>query len=376
MTCGWVADAFHCVEFSTPFVIDKDISYYSDLSNKYRMLLKRASDAGADRESLAIIQKYSKKVLDSIRRYYRGDISGSNAVIKNLILKVDEFPLASSYLCDSPAFLGTRGSELQLFRSRTGNASLMYSAKEMLPLPRSLRSKSGNYRFSIPGNPCYYLANTSYGCWIETGFPPEADFNVSPVLLDGKQKILNLAVSSRIFSHLNDMGSDEVHCWLKLMILMFATSYRVKEPGRSFKSEYIVSQSLMLGAKKLGFDGVAYYSKRVRNDAFSLCAINLALFMNYRKKGDYPDLVDHIKLDDSFNYSVFKQLLPCARVGQYELRSVNNAYTVNISTNNEDRQFSYRDTEFYEFDCFLFDSWIKKRGGRDKDSLSWGHANE
>ena len=99
----------------------------------------------------------------------------SNAVIKNLIVKSDGFPLASSYLCDSPAFLGTRGSELQLFRSRTGNASLMYGAKEMLPLPRSLRSKSGNYRFSIPGNPCYYLSNSSYGCWIETGFPPEAD---------------------------------------------------------------------------------------------------------------------------------------------------------------------------------------------------------
>ena len=200
MACGWVEEAFHCVEFSTPFVIDKDINYYPDLSNKYRMLLKRASDAGADEESLAIIEKYSKKVLDSIRRYYRSDISGSNAVIKNLIVKLGEFPLASSYLCDSPAFLGTRGSELQLFRSRTGNASLRYSAKEMLPLPRSLRSKSGNYRFSIPGNPCYYLSNSSYGCWIETGFPPEADFNVSPVLLDGKQKILNLAVSSRNYS--------------------------------------------------------------------------------------------------------------------------------------------------------------------------------
>lgn len=376
MTCGWIVEAFHCVEFSAPFVIEKDISYYPDLSNKYRVLLKRASGAGADDDSLAIIEKYSKKVLDSIRRYYRADISGSNAEIKNLIAGLDDCPLASSSLYNSPAFPGKLGSELQLFRSRTGNASLMYSAKEMLPLPRSFRSKSGSYRFSIPGNPCYYLSNTSYGCWIETGLTPEADFNVSPVLLDGKQKILNLAVSSRIFFHLNNFGNDEVHCWLKLIILMFATSYRIKEPGRSFKSEYIVSQSLMLGAKKLGFDGVAYFSKRVRNDAFSLCAVNLALFMNYRKKDDYPDLVDHIKLDDSFNYSVFKQLMPCARAGQYELRSVKNPYIVNISTNNEDRQFSYRDTEFYEFDCFLFDSWDKKRNGRDKNSISWGHAIE
>lgn len=105
-------------------------------------------------------------------------------------------------------------------------------------------------------------------------------------------------------------------------------------------------------------------------------AINLALFMNYRKKDDYPDLVDHIKLDDSFNNSFFKQLLPCARAGQYELRSLNNPCIVNISTNNEDRQFFFRETEFYEFDCFLFGSWGKKRNGRDKNSISWGHANE
>lgn len=63
MTCGWIEEAFHCVEFSAPFVIEKDISYYPDLSNKYRVLLKRASGAGADDDSLAIIEKYSKKVL-------------------------------------------------------------------------------------------------------------------------------------------------------------------------------------------------------------------------------------------------------------------------------------------------------------------------
>lgn len=64
------------------------------------------------------------------------------------------------------------------------------------------------------------------------------------------------------------------------------------------------------------------------------------------------------------------------RASQHELRSVNNPFIVNISTNNEDRQFSFQETEFYEFDCFLFDSWDKKRNGRAKNSISWGHANE
>ena len=82
---------------------------------------------------------------------------------------------------------------------------LIHFLLEMMYLPISLRSKSGNYRFSIPGNPSLYLANSFYGCWIETGFPADIDFNVSPVLLDGKQKILNLVVGIRDFSELNEL---------------------------------------------------------------------------------------------------------------------------------------------------------------------------
>ena len=80
----------------------------------------------------------------------------------------------------------------------------------MIHLPNSLRAKSGNYRFSIPGNPSMYLANSSYGCWIETGCPAEIDFNVSPILLEGNQKIFNLAVSIRDFSCLNEFEKDRV----------------------------------------------------------------------------------------------------------------------------------------------------------------------
>ena len=80
----------------------------------------------------------------------------------------------------------------------------------MLHLPKEMRAKSGNYRFSIPGNPSLYLSNSSYGCWIETGFPSEINFNVSPVILDGTQKIFNLAVSSRDFFITHDLDLDEI----------------------------------------------------------------------------------------------------------------------------------------------------------------------
>ena len=116
---------------------------------------------------------------------------------------------------------------------------------------------------SIPGIPSLYLGNTSYACWLELGCPAEYKFNVSPVLLDGTQKILNLAVMTRRQFESDDYNLGHIHCWLKLIILMIATSYVIEEKGRIFKSEYIVSQSIMLGCKELGLDGVAYFSKRL-----------------------------------------------------------------------------------------------------------------
>ena len=287
---------------------------------------------------------------------------------KRYIYSGDEDPFAVNTLNSSCAFPGDHNQELQFFRSRTGNPSKAFTAKEMSILPLSLRSKSGNYRFSIPGNPSLYLANSSYGCWIETGFPSEIDFNVSPVVLDGTQKIFNLAVTIRDFHHLNEFESDRVHCWLKLYMLAIATSYRIKEDNRTFKSEYIISQAIMMACKKLGYDGIAYYSKRVDDESFALCAINLALFADYRKKSD--SLEKHMKIDDSFNFFLFTQLGASLRYMEYPLRSIATGFITNIG--GYDRQYPYREISFYEFDKFLFSTWERKPGDKAKDKVDWG----
>lgn len=141
-------------------------------------------------------------------------------------------------------------------------------------MPFSMREKTRNYRFSIPGIPSLYLENSSYACWIELECPPEYKFNVMLVGLDGNQKIFNLAVMSRSWWKLDELEGAKVHCWLKVLILMMTTSYTVKEGGRIFKSEYIVSQSIMLACKELGYDGVAYFSKRVSDEIFAYTAAN------------------------------------------------------------------------------------------------------
>ena len=149
---------------------------------------------------------------------------------------------------------------------------------------------------------------------------------------------------------------------------MYATSYVVEEENRKFKSEYIVSQSIMLACMELGLDGVAYFSKRVEDEIFAHSAINLALFAKYEKRNNYSEICKHIKIDDSFNYALFKQMNPSAKYRDYDLRVDRTGLITNIGRYK--RQASYRDTAFHDFDVYMFASWT------DKDELIFGHAIE
>lgn len=367
MRLTWLNDLI-CKELYAPFKIDKDIDYRNDLEQKYSKVMEQAKNANADDESLEIIDAFSSKILKSLDLYYKADIAESNNIILELVKDIGDKPLAVNSVINSEAFPGDKTKELQFFRSRLGTPNRAFTAKDMLHLPNSMRSKSGNYRFSIPGNPSMYLANSSYGCWIETGCPTEIDFNVSPILLEGDQRIFNLAITIRDFRCLDEFKKERVHCWLKLYLLTIATCYVVKEENRTFRSEYIISQSLMMACKKMKYDGIAYYSRRVDNEVFALCAINLALFIDY--DGEYSEMIKHMKIDDAFNYSLYKQLKDSLKYKDYELRSTYTEYITNIGS--FDRQYPYNETDFYDFDKFLFTTWRDKPNGKGKDIIPWG----
>ena len=67
MGLTWLTNHFICKELYAPFVLDKDCDYEKDLRKKYNLVLKQAKAAGADIDSIAIINKYKKKVLESLR---------------------------------------------------------------------------------------------------------------------------------------------------------------------------------------------------------------------------------------------------------------------------------------------------------------------
>jgi len=78
----------------------------------------------------------------------------------------------------------------------------------------------------------------------------------------------------------------------------------------------------------------------------------------------------NVKIDDAFNYALYKQLNNSLKYKDYELRSVFTGYITNIGS--FERQYPYRETDFYNFDKFLFSTWRDKPNAKGKDVIPWG----
>lgn len=91
------------------------------------------------------------------------------------------------------------------------------------------------------------------------------------------------------------------------------------------------------------------------------------MFVDYDNK--YSKITKHIKIDDHFNYALYKQLFSSLHYKNYNLRSVQTGLVTNIGS--FDRQYPYRETEFFEFDKFLFTTWRDKHK-KGKDQIPWG----
>ena len=68
MGLTWLNNGFICKELNAPFVLERDFDYIKDLNRKFTIVQRQAENAGADGESIEIIKKYKKKIIESIRK--------------------------------------------------------------------------------------------------------------------------------------------------------------------------------------------------------------------------------------------------------------------------------------------------------------------
>jgi hypothetical protein len=353
--CDWIEHLWEKRNlFYTPITIDKDNEYRRSLVEIFQKLVDTLIEVKAEDYYVEEGRKFKRLLIDVVDRYYCGYTSEAQNQINELIEEVCDSPLAVSRINNSISFCTySCEQDVQFFRARCNEIIADYKSKEMLHIPFSKRSKVKTERFSIPGLPCLYLGTSSYVCWLEMGRPADHMFNVSPVTLDNTQQILNLAVNFRDFYWSKKSSDAERKSIFKLFLLSLATSYKVKEDNREFKSEYIISQLVMLAAMKKGLSGLTYYSKQVENDIFAYSiGVNLALFALYSPEKELSDICNHISISDSFNFSMYKQLTAPQRFRRANLRIDHIGDIQNIGTH--DRQYPYKETMFYLFDHYLY----------------------
>ena len=228
-------------------------------------------------------------------------------------------------------------------------------------VPFSQRSKCAANRYSIAGIPCLYLGNTSYVCWLEMNCPSDDRFCVSPYKIDDDLRFFNIALPYfQIWDALEESKDRNEFIYLmKIYLLEIATSFHVKQSGRLFHSEYIVSQNIMRACMKLAMNGIIFYTTRASDNAMSLvCGINIAMFIDYSDDNNISSIFESkTEHGDSVNYAMYKNLLPCQNFVRFKLAVDYSPYISNIGR--MDRQIPYRETVFHEFDNYIFANWKK-----------------
>lgn len=357
--------------YQLPIIINEDFEYITTLKFVLNQYLKEIKNSLlVNQETKLRTENNIKDILNAIEVYYDANIYQAREIIYNMLNRYKENDYIISSLDDSPALRGaTRlstnsyfnlvaAAPLSFFRARVSNRD--FSRKDFLHIPFNKRGLISTQRFSIAGVPCMYFGATSYVCWLELSKPGYDEFHISSYTLPKELKVLNLAITQGIVSGFT-MGNEHKEyamSMIELFPLVMATSFKVIEGDRVFKSEYIVSQLIMQCLTELGVDGVAYISKQIEhndlsvqlgNENFPTC-VNLAIPMKNNKNGQYSELAKKIPLTEPIKMEACISLTQNAPINK-QVVAYANLFDSQLTQNGERRD--YKTLEFSEIDDYL-----------------------
>jgi len=152
-------------------------------------------------------------------------------------------------------------NEHRYFRIRlTDNVAEIGTVSDMFHIPFSKRHNIREYRYSILGYPCLYLASSLYTCWEEMGRPPFHTVVLSrfqPTDSFNRTKILFLSIAprqykeeiarrARVAEHTGKhIEIESLKTFFEFWPLQLACSIPTKYPKGVFHEEYIIPQFLM-----------------------------------------------------------------------------------------------------------------------------------
>ncbi|QIG88560.1 hypothetical protein G6R40_02285 [Chryseobacterium sp. POL2] len=308
------AEVFSNIIFSLPKQRDeKSIEdYLNNVYNDYLNELKKFNgDLGNQVKSkIPFIEDQITKIKASLVSYLQGFPSLAYTTLSEALNLLDNI----SYLPIQKVDLNTFNSPF--YRVRISNNKTL-KKEELFHIPFEIREKVSTQRYSIPGLPCLYLADSIFVCWEELGRPDINTFHVARAdLSQSKLKFLFFDTSPNEIKKKCFPTKSPEGKLLNLLIpylcywpILAACSLIVKKPNEVFKPEYIIPQLLLqwvVSDQKV--DGVVYKSNRIK-----VSKHNMGTFRNVvipvkkiEAKGICPQLKKKIKLTNPISHQLLE----------------------------------------------------------------------
>lgn len=158
----------------------------------------------------------------------------------------------------------TLDSNFYRLRASEGNYSLQQG--ELFHIPFHKRVNVSTQRYSIPGFPCLYLANSIYVAWEELGRQPVEKLQAARLINKSDFKYLDLVTD--IYTgrpeYVTKKTLDEKWHALLIWPLIAACSIKVFNRSAAFKPEYIIPQLLLQIVRNKGYlHGIRFSSTHI-----------------------------------------------------------------------------------------------------------------
>ena len=308
------------------------------------------------------IIKLSDSIIQSIELYLNGDTIAAYEKFKIGIEQIKQHLLIKVGVTD----ISSIEEPEQFYRARIGS-DVLFTREEMFHIPFEKRHLVSSQRYSLPGIPCLYLANSTYLCWEELGKPDFDSVQFSRYdLHDCKLKFLNLNHTSQALSiigfdkdgDLEEMSEFLIIRFIATWTLQAAVSNVVLHKNAPFKPEYIIPQLLLQWIVNHNeIDGVRFFSTKYNGKTPVLHFGNFSnLVIPIKKskvKGYCDELKSKIKLTNPVSYMYSSLLLPQItndKIPLDEMKISMKPITVEV---NEDLKAPYQNTKFGQIERIL-----------------------
>lgn len=220
-------------------------------------------------KNIVVIENEIKLINEALDFYYVGKTSLSYQKIKECLDL-----LVSNDLLEVGAING------DFYRIRIGN-NVNYSKKDLFHIPFQLREKVATQRYSIPGLPCIYMADSLYTAWEEMSRPEFNNIHVSRFNFNNSDlKLLFLNTTAqeiRTRCIVGEKISKEniLIKYLSYWPLLASCSFEVFKRDETFKPEYIIPQMVLQWViESDNIDGVQFKSNRIKYNSTNVGSFN------------------------------------------------------------------------------------------------------